>query len=219
MNTKPSKRKSTKAPAKKRARVSSSTRIEKIVAGSESKYNDVTLTTDINTTGDIIQLSSIAQGTTNFTRDGNKIQYKSVDIRMMFTETFVVTAAQPSLIRVLLVIDRQSNGNAATFAELLSGAVITSHSNITAFGRFHVLLDDVITIDPNTMSNAGVIQQVYYHKFIKVPATAWSLVHYNQTTATIPYSNSLSLFLLGNIPNGGTGEPDMVGEARVKFIG
>lgn len=216
MNTKPSQRKATKAPPTKRARADSSTRIAKIVAGSEAKYNTVDLATDINTTGDIIQLSSIAQGNTNLTRDGNKIQYKSIDIRMAFAQTAVATATGPSLVRVILVIDRQANANAATFAELLAAATITSHSNITAFGRFHVLLDEVIQIDPNTLSETA---QMYYHKFLKIPANTWSLVNYNVTTATVPYSNSLSLFLLGNIANGVAGEVSMTGEARLKFIG
>lgn len=221
MNSAPSKkRKSSAAPAKKRPRTTSSnSRIAKIVAGAEHKYLDTAITTNVTTTPVVVGLTTMAQGDTIATRNANKIQTKSIDLRMRFVRA-LVTNNQADTIRVMVVIDRQCNGNVLTAAELLTASTIESHSNVTAFGRFHVLMDETFAFNQESLLPATATapnrEQYFLHKFIKIPANDWSLVNYNQVGATVPYSNSIVLFYYGiNVAE----YSEVHGEARLKFIG
>lgn len=187
--------------------------LNRLPVGTEYKYNDVSWNTDATATETVVQLTSIAQGTTNLTRNGNKIQLKSVALRIAYNAESI---AQNVRIRVMLVSDRQSNGTAYTGVELLTSVTLVGASNITAFGRFHVLWDKVLVLNATT-STAGCLQVGFIKKFIKIPASI-RLVNYNVTTASIPYSNGLSLFYFSDIASGAT-DADFFGTARVKFVG
>lgn len=203
---------------RKTSTAASNAKIAKIVAGAEYHYLDTAISTNVTTTPTVVQLTTIAQGDTIASRQGAKIQTKSIDLRMRFTRA-LVTDNQDDCIRVMVVVDRQANGNSLTAAELLTASTIQSHSNATAFGRFHVLMDETFAFNQSSLlpatATAANREQHFLHKFIKVPP-AWSLVNYNQTTATVPYSNSICVFYYGiNVAE----YSQVAGEARLKFIG
>lgn len=90
-----------------------------------------------NATGSPQLLNGCIAGSQNFQRIGRKINMKSLQIRGVLTPTDLTTNAQ--MVRMIVVYDKQSNGAAPTFAN-----VITSQ-NIA--GATQSLVGDMVNLD------------------------------------------------------------------------
>ncbi len=187
--------------------------INRQVAGVESKYLDTAISTDATTTAVVVALSTMASGTTNITRDGNKVAWKSINLRLRYNlEAITVNSS----VRMILVYDKQSNAAALTSTQLVDSITMESQKNISFLGRFIVLMDKVITLN-QTASNAGGIQRGFFKKYIKIPLNA-QLANYQTGASAIPQMGALSLLYFGT-EAAGASDVDMNGSVRVKFIG
>ncbi len=91
----------------------------------------------------------IAQGVTESTRVGRKCTLKSIGWTYEVTLPEVAAAAsppQPEHIRVILYLDRQANGAAATVTGILESADFQSYNNLANSSRFVTLMDRRFTM-------------------------------------------------------------------------
>ncbi len=85
---------------------------------------------------------TIAQGTTESTRIGRKLTVKSINWRMQIKLlASTATAATSDSIRVILYLDKQTNGAAATVTDILEADDFQSFNNLANKSRFRTLMD------------------------------------------------------------------------------
>jgi len=129
-------------------------------------------------------ISLIAQGAGSTQRVGNKVTYKSVQIRGVaaFNGGQVTTA--PSQVRYVIVYDKQPNNAAATRSDVFQdGTLHTSPINMTNSERFIVLAD--VTTDSCQNGQFNVSTECY---------RKMDLEGVFNTTNTTPQTGSLLLF-------------------------
>lgn len=120
----------------------------------EYKFHDVQTTgTAISTTPTITQLSNIANGDTAETRDGNSIKWT----RFTSHGTLSINgSATRSYVRMLLVLDTQTNGAIYSAGDILKDITaddaIVSLYNLDNRQRFKILYDKVVKLAANTIS-------------------------------------------------------------------
>lgn len=136
--------------------------IPQVNSGPERKQLYGSLTdTRLNTTANINCLNPLGQGTTDGTRIGDKVSFKSLDIRM---RTYCKI---PTTIRLILFIDTKPRGSYPGVTDVLdsndpqTGATgVLSHRNKVNLSRFIVLFDKWIAFNPPI---TGVIQEKQFH--------------------------------------------------------
>lgn len=181
-------------------------------AGQEIRYHDVTINADANTTGVILDLSTIPQGDTALLRDGNKTSIKSVELRIGCELEDITKNAT---IRFLLVIDRQANLAAIpSIGYVLNSIAPSATRNIGFQDRFVVLMDKTFTLNQSA-SNAAGFQKMFFKKWVKMPECITS---FNDGSTAIPTTNSLSLIYFSDLA-AGVSDVNVVGQARMRFQG
>jgi len=116
-----------------------------VAGGEERKYDDVTLSTAMTTTGTFVLMNGLVPGSLASQRIGSKCDFVSILCRFRIN-----TGATPTncAYRIMVIVDKQANGVAPTVAEVLVGAaLVTSPQNLDNRARFVVLLDYVDTLD------------------------------------------------------------------------
>ena len=124
----------------------------------EKKVIDINTTSfAVETTGTQLQLlNGCAPGSQNFNRIGRKITMKSLQIRGRVQ--FKDTTGGPTQVRMIVVYDKQPNGAAPTFANIISSqniagtidSLISCFPNLDNRDRFEIIRD--------RMYESGVIQ-------------------------------------------------------------
>ncbi len=174
----------------------------------EIKNHDVEQTSaTITQTPVIIQLSNIPSGDTTITRDG--AQCKMVGINLNYFLTVDPTLPR-TVVRIMLVIDRQTNQAVYSNADLLDSTVsqlnIVSPRNLNNLHRFIVLYDKTHMLSLDTPT-------VTVRKYIKKDV----LLRFDASTPSIAdlAQNSLSLV---QITNEGTNHPIITSFLRLRFV-
>lgn len=161
----------------------------------------------------VVNLPQIPQGPQAWARNGRQILLKKLAVNLMLTNT-VVEAFQDLLIRVIFLIDFQSNGvENLNLSEVLKdsndtgGTFFMSHRNMDNSTRFKTLVDETIRFDnrgraytfsadatPSTMwldaDNMGIQRQYYFR--MNLPIT-YSGVTGDDSELT---SNSIRCFII-----------------------
>lgn len=162
----------------------------------------------ITDTPAIIQLSNIAIGDTTNSRDGS--QCKMIGVDLNFT-LFQNASAVLTYVRIMLVIDKQTNQAIYTAADLLEDVTqkdaIVSPRNLDNLKRFTVLYDRVFELCVN--GDCGAVVKKYFKKDV--------LLRYDGSTPSIAdlTQSSLSLFQVGSEA---TNDPSIVSFVRLRFI-
>lgn len=181
---------------------------------SEKKYNDTSSVADVTTTATIVSLNSVAAGDTALLRDGNKILCVSIQIRATLV---LESLAANSIIRYLIVHDKNSNGTAPTAAQVFEGTpAVYSMKSVANASRFTTLLDKVVVLN-NQSDTAGAVAKAYRSEYIKVPQQL-QLSQFADGSAAVPVSGSLSLIIIGDIA-AGAADVDAIFNIRLRFIG
>jgi len=198
-------------PAKKQKRKSRPVSLHAqhlaLATGQDPKYFDTAITADAVSTGTIVQLTSIAAGTTALTRVGNKVMMKSATIRLALALEGVLNNINA---RFMLVVDRQPNAATFAIASLLEAPTVESMPAIINKSRFKILWDHVVTA--NDFGGASVTKAFIKH-FVKIPEEC-NLTTYFDGTAAIPTTNSLVLVYLSDTA-AGTTDLDVAGVVRI----
>ena len=176
----------------------------------EFKFHDVQLTTaTVDEVPLITQLSNIAIGDTTNTRDGSQVKCLSLQIAFWMNSS---ASASASLVRVLLVKDKQTNQAIYTAADLLSD-VTTSDSIVSPYNRdnrlrFTVLMDKVFTL-----STAGNNRnRVFGRKFRQDQVLRYDAAAGDITDLT---QSSYSIVFISNEP---TNSPNVTLFSRLNYV-
>nr|AUH21332.1 hypothetical protein [uncultured bacterium]AUH21338.1 hypothetical protein [uncultured bacterium]AUH21344.1 hypothetical protein [uncultured bacterium]AUH21350.1 hypothetical protein [uncultured bacterium] len=132
----------------------------------ELKYHDTDVTIPgIAVAGSIIDtLNGVEQNTTEKTRVGRKIFIKRVQLRGEVSLPGLLAAGQTSThgarVRVIMYLDKQANGAAATPGVILQTTDINSWRDMEHVDRFRILYDKVHTLNRPTVTEepAGTFQ-------------------------------------------------------------
>ncbi len=159
-------------------------------------------------TGFIQQLTNIAQGDTNLTRDGSSIKIVSIYLKGFVQ---INSAATQSIVRLMIVLDKQTNQAIYTTADLLhdvtEGDSLVSALNLDNKHRFVVLWDKSFTVDNN---NNGIVHFSFFKK-CNYP------IRYDNSAAAITSLTSNSLSMV-RISNEGVDFPDITSFTRIRYV-
>ncbi len=176
----------------------------------EYKNHDVTLTnvTVPDTVGVIQQLTLINQGDTTNTRDGAQIKLTSFQIK---GQCQLHTSATSSVVRLMLILDKQTNQAIYTTADLLSNVTtvdsINAPLNLDNKHRFVVLWDKTLT-----MSEIGnEVRQFKYYRKLSLK------LRFDASTGAIADLTSYSLSLV-RISNETTNLPNYSAIIRLRYV-
>lgn len=159
----------------------------------EFKFHDVQLTNEtIPIIPLITQISNIALGDTDVTRDGSQI--KAVRLNIKWTVQVNATAATQNRMRIMVVQDKQTNGAIYTDTDLLQDVSaqdgIVSMNNLDNKFRFRVLFDRRIAVSSDGTATKFVSFNKKLQMKIRFDADAAAI-----TSLT---SNSISVLMLSN---------------------
>lgn len=101
--------------------------------------SSTTLITAAQTTGNLLLLNGVAQGTTAVTRLGRRITMKSIYIRI--NNALAATTAGASPLRYLVVYDKQANATAPGATDVVVADAIVNPNNLSNSRRFVTLMD------------------------------------------------------------------------------
>lgn len=114
------------------------------IINAEHKYLDTTISGNISYAGSVTQLSSIPQGDTAVTRDGNSVKCNFVSLKGTITQH---SSAINTFVRMILFVDKFNQGTAPTVTDVLVGnsdtQVVNYPLNRNNAGRFQILVDRV----------------------------------------------------------------------------
>lgn len=182
----------------------------------EKKYFDTSVISTGDATAGVIipSLNLIAQGTTDQSRVGNKITIRNINIHAYCNNDDQLTAAYAgSNVRVIVYLDKQTNGAAAGVTDLLKTAAITSFRNMDQVDRFVILVDKIVFNPVESANAAHTSNQRHYwsvNKKCNIP------VHFSSTTGGITEvrSNNIGILYVTDEANANSAAN---GIARVKF--
>lgn len=100
-------------------------------------------------------LVRIAQGDGESERLGRKCTVKSINWRFRLLLPIAVTNNSKDIVRVILYLDSQCNGTAATALEILETDDFQSFNNLANSSRFRTLMDRTYDMNPAGMSGDG----------------------------------------------------------------
>ncbi len=175
----------------------------------EFKNHDIAATTSaITITPVITQLTNIAQGDTTLTRDGSSVKFVSISFRYTLVQH---ASATSTFVRIMLVLDRQTNEAIYTDTDLLADVTvadaIVSPRNLDNGHRFRVLYDKV-----HAFSASGSVSQ--HGKFYKKLQLK---VRYDAAAALITSltQSSLSLF---TVATEASSTPTITHRIRLRYV-
>lgn len=187
----------------------------------EIKFLDTINSFTFDTTGEVPatgQLNLIPQGTGEQERIGRKVHLKSIHMRGTISPN-PATWSGGSMLRLLLVQDKQCNGAAATYSGVngvLENDVISQFRNLENIDRFIIHKDWYIPLNAKAGVSgawAPVVKEIEFHKKLDIPIEFDSTV----TTGALTSIRSNNLFLLAR----STVDDDIVtyaGVCRVRFV-
>lgn len=173
------------------------------------KYLDTaTNGTAISTTGTIVNsLIQIPIGTTDVTRIGNKVDIVSWGVHFTFSCDNQVAATPGPIInnnvRLILYVDHQANGAAATPTDILTTASLSSYRNMDQVERFKVLFDRYYCFVPQCAYWDGTNGQINTgsSKWFKALFKMNLPVHFSGSTGAMTEikSNNLGMLLISDV--------------------
>lgn len=193
-----------KVPAKKVA-LNALKRVKKIEHNFEKKYFNGTYTTALTATGDVINLTAIAQGDTGLTRDGNDITLRSIRLlgRMQLTATSAgtVDGSVTQCYRLIIFQDKQQVGDAdpAVTDVLLTASIDSVYNYPAVKDRFKILEDQLFTVGKGanrTQYGNGDILDVNPHNLWVFPTIKKAM--YNGANATDQQKASVYMLLISD---------------------
>jgi len=145
----------------------------------EKKFIDTDISGTPGTTAQVIGLCSLAQGTTDSTRNGDSILAKYLTINEKIT---INANATTDVFRVVYVLDKENRGAAPGYTDIFDGSGTMSRLNKNNMDRFVILSDKAYALDQN--GRASISHKIYkkldFH--IKYSGTVGDTTDYRQNT-------------------------------------
>lgn len=170
----------------------------------EFKKHQVTLAdTAITNAGVVTQCSNIAVGTGYAERIGHSIKVTSLYARGTISKHASATATS---VRIMLVMDAQTNQAVFAVTDLLESAGIHTYRNIDNTSRFKVLADKKLIVDSTTPK-----------KFFSIFKKINQHVRFDASTSAIADITQAS-FAIVMIGSEATNEPTVYMNFRLRFV-
>jgi len=156
--------------------------VKQLQLAPERKYLDLSTNLSLNTTGQVLMLSSVTPGTTDNTRIGDQIRMTSLNIRLDMNSTTPTFLSQVRIILFrlpgnldLMTINPQIN------QILVSNTMVSPHI-IESYGTYTIYHDRVYQFDSNNPQRLLKISKLLHNAVAK-----WdpSLIATNETTGHI----------------------------------
>lgn len=165
----------------------------------------------------MVLLNPCAQGSDFNQRIGRRISIRSWYIRGYITNG-TTPVSQP--VRLMIVLDKQPNGAAATSQDVLRSAATVvadtdTPNNLDNRERFRVLMDKVTTIQTNGGTTSGSADRYYFKKYKKCNIQ----VTYNDPNSGIGSINTNAIWIvaLGLFATGSANAPTYTFASRLRF--
>lgn len=149
--------------SKKRGRVTSAKRAGKrarfpqrrgrrAIQNGELKFHDVDLDDALVATGGTVTptVNIIVQGIAENQRIGRKVTIRKIQWKYdidLPAQSNAADITQGDIVRVIMYIDKQTNGATATVTNILESADYQAYRNLTNVGRFRIVLDKTHSIN------------------------------------------------------------------------
>ncbi len=172
----------------------------------------------ISSVGQIVNLSVIAQGTTESTRIGRKCAINAIMVRI---HAYIVSAANlnngSDVMRIMIIQDKQVNGAEFGVLDVLETANFQSFRNLANVQRFNILKDWKIVLNASGgvgdgTTNHTVKSMVDQNCYIKRNIT----IEYSGPNGSITETKSNGLFILFITAHGFTA---VTYRSRLRFKG
>jgi len=188
------------------------------VGGKELQFVDTTSFADATTTGDVVLLNGLTQGTTASTRIGRKINMVSLQLKMRFQQESLALVPGTHVFWAI-VYDSQTNAATPAYTDIFDAVLPTALRNISNAQRFRVIREGTFILTP--MNNAGQNlpaqgQAVCVNEFMRLNLGT----SYNAGSAgTVGDIQTGGLFFIScsNIA-AGTADVDVVGSIRLRYV-
>lgn len=187
------------------------------IVNSEKKYHDTTVLQYPDSAASSTNvLSSMAQGDTNITRNGNSIALKSIHLRLDLQ--FDPTTAPNEVMRISLVLDKDNNsGSAPTYTDVYESLNVLAHRNKLTTGRFDVLKDFTVPCETNKATQFFE----FYHAFPMMRnqngnKTRSEHCYFDGATGNDYTRGHLFLIIVGNTATAST-TSTVYGRARMRY--
>ncbi len=173
--------------------------------GGELKFHDVDVTqAAADWSGGLIQnagtLNVIPQDVTEKTRVGRKVTLKSIMWRGVFTTNVIAdgaTTQSADVVRVIIYLDKQCNGETATVLNILETADYLSFKNLANTNRFQTVYDKIFTVKPEPPAGTGAVNDQGAGQTIKS--------FYKKCNIRLEYDDSAQTGALGTIRSNNIG--------------
>lgn len=216
-------------PAKRRRRTSYAPSARSVVPvarsnsyyaakNAEIKFYDVaTALSPVPQGGTILNdnLVKIAVGTGQSERIGRKIVVQKVQLKYSIFLPSTATFAQAGQqLRVILYVDKQTNGAAATSTQILASALVRSYRKLDNIGRFTILMDKLHTINGTGGTATTCVEQFRNYSFFKnvnIP------IEYDQSVSTTGDIAELRSNNIGILLVSGSGQLDIDTSVRIRY--
>lgn len=158
----------------------------------------------------VTSLNNIAQGAEDDERIGRTATVQSLQMRGRIQ---LASGALADHLRVIVFVDKQTNGASAAVLDVLQTAVIDSFRNPHTFDRFTFLTDSTVSINPSTLEAPLAVTTERYTRFnvsLDVP------LHFSGTIGAIGElrGNNLGVLMISDV-----GVMNMRWKARIRFVG
>lgn len=151
----------------------------------QKKYHDIPPSTvEVHQNGQILQcLNSIGVGTDAYDRVGQRVRWKSIELKMNiipgwahYIDTALDIYGEPAMVKIQLIWDSQTNGSVPTMSDIYTPS-LGAYQNLRFLyadnrERFKVLFDENIQLDGGTITNGRITsggsyqQSKFVHKFL-----------------------------------------------------
>lgn len=171
----------------------------------EHKFHDVDLNDAVVATAGTVTatVNIIAQGVTESTRNGRKCTISAINWNYRLSLPEVDAAADPGsgdTVRIIMYIDKQCNGAAATVTDVLESADWQSYRNLSNVTRFQVLHDKTYDMNYQALAsdNAGVVSSPTVELSAKFYKKCSLPIEFNGATGAIGEirSNNIGVLLI-----------------------
>jgi hypothetical protein len=194
-----------------------------IASSGETKFFDTLINeTSITATGSIVpSLNLVAQGTADNQRIGRELKIKGLYIRGQFEQNTSTTVTSAIKMRLIIYLDKQANGAAATMGDILDTTVITTpvnaFRNLDNAKRFKILKDKRVQLNFYGHDGTNAFEHAVNFNYAWTPKKPLS-VEFSSTTGGITEirSNNIGILLVSNTASA---LAQFDGGARIHFNG
>ncbi len=158
--------------------------------GKEWKYHDKTITDNIENTGTVVVLTSMADGTTEIEREGNQVRLQSIDVNIYLSSN--TNDNTKNLNRLIIFYDYQNEtGVLPAITDVLEAATYDALKNKDNQERFVIIMDRKIQLGADI--NAAVV-----HKYIKMfKKLGGRIAHFDGSAAADHQKGHLFILYIG----------------------